>query len=255
MKQRDFTIRVYLQLIDAMRVAGYSFQRFDEFLLNPKSRVVILRHDVDKRPENSLMFAKLQFERGLKGVYYFRAKKCSWNEKIIREIAEMGHEIGYHYENLATVHGNLDKALIDFQFNIDKLRKIVPVSTICMHGSPLSKYDNRDIWKLANYREYQIIGEPYFDIDFNKMLYLTDTGRAWNAGESSIRDKVKTNFSFSFTSTVDILKSIDKNELPDKIMFNFHPQRWNENLVPWLIELFTQQAKNPIKKIINSIQT
>ena len=94
-----------------------------------------------------------------------------------------------------------------------------------------------------------------FDIDFNKMLYLTDTGISWNAGESSIRDKVKTNFSFSFTSTVDILKSIDKNELPDKIMFNFHPQRWNENLVPWLIELFTQQAKNPIKKIINSIQT
>jgi len=255
MIQRDFTIRVYLELIDALRISGYSFQRFDDYLLNPKSRVVILRHDVDKKPENSLFFAKLQFERGIKGVYYFRAKKCSWNERIIREIAKMGHEIGYHYENMATVHGNLDKAIIDFQSNLEQLRKIVPVSTICMHGSPLSKYDNRDIWKSVDYSEYQIIGEPYFDVDFNKMLYLTDTGRTWNAGESSIRDKVNTNFRFSFKSTINIIESIERNELPDQIMFNFHPQRWNEKLVPWVRELISQQVKNPIKKIINSIQT
>jgi hypothetical protein len=27
------------------------------------------------------------------------------------------------------------------------LRKIVPFDNICMHGIPLSKYDNRVIWK------------------------------------------------------------------------------------------------------------
>jgi len=58
-----------------------------------------------------------------------------------------------------------------------------------MHGSPLSKYDNRCIWKKHDYRIHGIIGEPYFDQDFKKVLYLTDTGRKWDGAGVSIRDK------------------------------------------------------------------
>jgi len=46
-----------------------------------------------------------------------------------------------------------------------------------MHGSPLSKYDNRKIWEKYDYRDYGIIAEPYFDIDFNEVFYMTDKGR------------------------------------------------------------------------------
>jgi len=59
-----------------------------------------------------------------------------------------------------------------------------------MHGSPLSKYDSRDLWKVYDYRDYGIIGEPYFDIDFSKVLYLTDTGRRWDGDKVNIRDRV-----------------------------------------------------------------
>ena len=41
-----------------------------------------------------------------------------------------------------------------------------------------------------DYRDYDIIGEPYFDLDFDEFFYLTDTGMRWNAGRFSIRDKV-----------------------------------------------------------------
>lgn len=44
-----------------------------------------------------------------------------------------------------------------------------------MHGSPLSKYDNREIWKKY---------------DFNQFFYLTDTGRRWD-GKYAVRDKVE----------------------------------------------------------------
>ena len=71
-------------------------------------------------------------------------------------------------------------AIDDFRLNLEKLRKFYPVKTICMHGSPLSKWDNRDLWKKYNYRDYGIIGEAYFDIDFGEVLYLTDTGRRWD---------------------------------------------------------------------------
>jgi|ERR1035437_5345325 hypothetical protein len=55
-----------------------------------------------------------------------------------------------------------------------------------MHGSPLSKYDSKDLWKKYNYRDYKIIGEPYFDVDFNKVFYLTDTGRRWDGEKVSV---------------------------------------------------------------------
>ncbi len=253
--QRDFTLHIYLKLINSLSSSGFSFQTFNEFLINPKTKVVLLRHDVDKKPENSLAFAKLQFELGIKGVYYFRAKKCSWNEKIIEEIASLGHEIGYHYENMATAKGNIDKAKVDFEMNLAQLRKIVKVSTICMHGSPFSKYDNRDIWKSIDYKKFGIIGEPYFDLDFDKTLYLTDTGRSWNARNTSIRDKVNSRHDFQFNSTDELISSIDNNELPNSIMINFHPQRWNENKVAWFTEIISQSVKNPIKRLVNSIQT
>jgi len=36
-------------------------------------------------------------------------------------------------------------AIDDFRLNLEKLQKLYPVKTICMHGSPLSKWDNRDL--------------------------------------------------------------------------------------------------------------
>ncbi len=68
-------------------------------------------------------------------------------------------------------------AIEDFELNLERFRKIYPVKTICMHGSPLSKYDNKEIWEKYDYRDYGIIAEPYFDIDFDEVFYITDTGR------------------------------------------------------------------------------
>ena len=78
---------------------------------------------------------------------------------------------------------------MSFRENLEKLRRVVPVETICMHGSPLSKYDNRKLWEKYDYRDFGIIGEPYFDVNFEEVLYLTDTGRRWDGDSVNIRDK------------------------------------------------------------------
>ena len=57
---------------------------------------------------------KFKMILGIKGVYYFRAVPESWDESIIKEIASLGHEIGYHYENLTTCNGNIEKGIIRF---------------------------------------------------------------------------------------------------------------------------------------------
>jgi hypothetical protein len=172
----DFTLAMYRLLLSKLWDAGYAFATFEYFLDKNRSfeKVVVLRHDVDKRPFNALKVAEIEHWMGIRASYYFRTVKTSFDEEVIRKIAGMGHEIGYHYENLSEMSKTrgvgsearlFELAFDDFKRNLEKLRTLTPVKTICMHGSPLSNWDNRNLWKRYDYHDYGIIGEPYFDLD------------------------------------------------------------------------------------------
>jgi len=192
---RDFSLTIYKKLLGEFIQAGYRFITFVEFVQSPdeKEKTIILRHDVDKKPLLSLRTAVLENELQIKGTYYFRVIKNELPRETIGRIAKMGHEIGYHYDDLNDAKGIEGKALELFSKNLAKLREIAPIKTICMHGSPLSKHDNRELWKSHDYLDFGIVGEPYFDIDFNDVMYLTDTGRRWDGGKVNIRDRVRGN--------------------------------------------------------------
>lgn len=245
----DFTVIKYKQLLESLNEQDFAFQTFQDFIQSAIPKSIILRHDVDLLPNNSLVFAKIQNQHKIKGVYYFRAVPESWDEKIITEISSLGHEIGYHYECLTTTNGNLEKGIQDFDKNLKALRELAPVTTICMHGSPMSKYDSKDLWKHYKYQDFGIIAEPYFDVDFKKVFYLTDTGRKWDGDKVSVRDKVNSGFDLSFHNTNEIIAASKNNILPSQIMFTFHPQRWNDNKFLWAKELVVQNIKNQVKKI------
>ena len=254
---RDFTVKKYIKLLKSLLESSFSFQTYNDYLTSMKSRSIILRHDVDLLPQNSLRFAQIQHELGIKGTYYFRAVPESWDENIIKKIHDMGHEIGYHYECLTTTQGNIELAIKDFEMNLKRLRELVPVNTICMHGSPRSPYDSKDLWKKYSYKNFGILGEPYFDTDFSQVLYLTDTGRRWNGDKVSVRDKVNSNSSqlnlsskFNFRHTNEIILAAKESKLPEQILFTFHPQRWTDKLFPWFKELVWQNVKNIVKKNI-----
>lgn len=253
----DFTIHKYRQLLNTLIEQGYQFQTFSEYLTKPSSRSIVLRHDVDKRPQNSLKLAKLESDLGLKGVYNFRIVPKSWDKDIIKAIFSLGHEIGYHYEDLALNNGNFQKAIKNFELNLERIRNLAPVSTITMHGSPTSPHDSRDLWEKFDYKDLGLIGEPYFDIDFSKVLYLTDTGRRWDGSKVSIRDKVNPKMiqqlevkGYSIHSTNDIIRAARENALPDAIMFTIHPQRWHSRGALWLQEYVMQNAKNIAKRML-----
>ncbi|KAB2906983.1 MAG: hypothetical protein F9K26_12860 [Ignavibacteriaceae bacterium] len=231
----------------------YEFQTFADYLSESEKKVIIFRHDVDLRPLNALDTAKLEADLGVSGVYNFRIIPETFKPDIIKEIADLGHEIGYHYEDMDLVKAdNLDRhidlAYESFQRNLEKLRKIVPITTICMHGSPRAKYDNKMIWTKYDYRELGIKGEPYLDIDFNEFHYLTDTGRRWNGDKVSVRDKVNSKFNFNLKTTQDVINAIP--QFPDKIMITIHPQRWENKLLPWTRELVSQNLKNVVKWLL-----
>ena len=158
----DFTQQTYSHLLNTLKDNRFTFQPYNEFLSQPGKKSVVMRHDVDLLPQNSLQTAKIEHDLGFHGTYYFRIVPQSFNESIIHQIAGLGHEIGYHYEDLTLAKGNLDKAIQSFEQNLSLLRKIVPVTTACMHGSPRSPWDSKDLWKHYNYRDYGITWRTLF---------------------------------------------------------------------------------------------
>ena len=253
----DFTREKYRQFVSQLKSCGYEFITYRQYCEgNLPERFVILRHDVDMKPQNSLEVARDEMHMDVKASYYFRVVPESWDVAIIKEIDSLGHEVGYHYESLTTCKGDLKKAFEDFKFNLERLRKLVPVDTICMHGSPRSQYDSKDLWKHYDYRSEGIIGEPYLTSDFSKMLYLTDTGRRWDGYKVSVRDKIEgvqeewDAKGWTFHITDDIIAALQQDRLPDRIMITTHPQRWNDYGSEWVKELIVQNLKNIVKRLI-----
>jgi len=284
----DFTLKTYKSLLEAFRTAGYSFFTFEEYCDGARAeRMVVLRHDVDLRPGNSLRTAELEHELGIKATYYFRAVPESLDQEVLLRIAELEHEIGYHYESLTTCGGDVEAAYTDFCANLAMIRLLAPVRTICMHGSPRSPYDSKDIWKRYSYKGLGLVGEPYMDTDFMDMFYLTDTGRCWDGFKVSVRDKIPERQDdwvcegLVYHSTSDLIAAIDGlqsqpaavsaqdrapsqasqsrpfsgpaqeralHPLPPHLMMTTHPQRWTSAFIPWLKELVMQNLKNVVKK-------
>jgi len=294
----DFTLRVLRDLLTALHREGYAFMTVNDFTASNKpveGKHLILRHDVDKKPVNSLVVAGIESELGIKGTYYFRIVPESLDTDIARAIASMGHEVGYHYEDMdlesrkskveSRKSGNkgeedlVKMAFASFRNNLDRMREVVPVNTICMHGSPLSRYDSRLMWKYFDYRETGVSAEPYFDIPLDKMLFLTDTGRRWDGSEVSVRDRVYNRSEsyyagwvrkpvpgsamamtekgeafqeqYRFRRTSEISATLMAKRLPEAIILTIHPQRWSNNIMDWTVELLAQNAKNQLKYLIS----
>lgn len=241
----DFTPQIYKSLVQSLLDAGYRFQTFEEMLSRPvDGKVVVLRHDIDKLPYNAITLGEIEHDLGVKATYYIRIVKATWNEDVIKQLIRLGHEVSYHYEDLTITRGDYEKAWAHFKKHFDRIRAFYPAKTVCMHGSPLSKWDNRKLWEKYDYRELDIIGEPYFDVDYTKMLYVTDTGRSWNKSEVSVRDKVPGGLQVNIKSTDHFIRLVKDNALPDRIMINTHPQRWFPFGAGWMKELVFQNIKN-----------
>lgn len=251
----DFTPAAYTRLLEALQAAEYASQTITGFIDNPTCKAVLFRHDVDLLPKNALAMAKLEHELGIVSTYYFRAVPESWDEGIIRQIYQLRHEIGYHYESLSSCRGDFSKAFADFKANLGSLRELVPVKTTCMHGSPLSGIDNLDLLRNYDYKSLGLVAEPYLDLDFDQIFYLTDTGRRWDGWKVSVRDKMLQQEKWVqqglvFHTTWDIIRATERGKLPDKVMMTVHPQRWTDNPVEWVKELVWQNVKNVIKALM-----
>jgi hypothetical protein len=197
----DFTVDKYTELCRTIRNSKYSCLTLAEYLKvqpgAPGRSYLILRHDIDRSPLRALEVARVESQYNLKATYYFRVQKATYVPEIIDQIAGLGHEIGYHYETLDKCQGNYLSAQSLFSEELAFFRKRYDVKTVCAHGNPLTRYDNKTIWKNLRLSEFDLLGEAFLSLDFNRFAYFSDSGRTWLDDRSQKmpgKDQVETAF-------------------------------------------------------------
>jgi hypothetical protein len=252
---RDFTLKKYESLVQSIKNTDYTVSTVYDFLKSPPKKCVILRHDVDRAINRNLEMARLEHKYGIKSTYYFRHVEETFKPDVIIQIAKMGHEIGFHYEVMDKANGNPEKAIEIFLKELEDLRKVTEIHTVCMHGNPLKSWSNRDLWKKYNFKDFGIAGEPYFSIDYNKVFYLTDTGRTWADLKIRVKDTIDRSITGEdkspvnaglkpiISSTDDVIQLIQSQKIP-QICLLVHPNRWCDDYSGWAKELLFQSIKN-----------
>jgi hypothetical protein len=245
----DFTFEKYSVLCNELINSGYTILTVREYLSSrPKKEYAIIRHDVDTKPDRALRMAQLEHNMGISSTYYFRHTPEIFKPQIIQEVANLGHEIGYHYEVLSKTNGDYPKAIILFKEELNDLKKISPISTICMHGSPLSPYDNRDLWNVYDFREYGIEGEAYLSMDAD-MYYCSDTGWRWDK-KHKVRDHLQGNREFDAKTTDDIILAVRERRVPSLYLL-VHPGNWSTNTPEWIAAWGMNLAGNTVKSLVS----
>lgn len=225
MNIRDFTFGHYGRLLDTALDNGYTFYTVDEYLGRAEhdAPYAIVRHDVDRKVGTARSMARTEAERDVSTTYYFRTS--TFSPETSDEVSGLGHEIGYHYEDLVKTRGDFEAAHERFGRNLAWFREHAEVTTICPHGSPLSPHHNLDMWRGEySIEEYDLLGEAYLSVDtanddLMKPSYVSDTGREWGSEITGFG---------RVTTTDDLVTAIDSGSC-DRLYLLVHPGRWSRH--------------------------
>lgn len=257
--KKDFTFEMYEKLLEAGLDAEYEHLTVRDYCSCnelPK-HFIIHRHDVDRKPKNALKMAKIERDHGISSTYYFRTIKNTFKPDIISKIDSLGHEIGYHYEDLDRAGGDIKNAIISFEKELERLRQITKIETICMHGNSLRSWNNKDMWKDISFESYDLLGEAYLSIDFMDVEYFSDTGRTWKDTEIGplfydfspvIYGDTKNDIgkNYEADTTWKIIDLISSSQI-DRMCILSHPNRWADNRIEWHIEHAKDSLTNSAK--------
>lgn len=237
MNFRGFSVSDYERLIEAALASGWTFLTVREYLeaSTLPENFVVLRHDVDRKVANARALARVEAARGVAATYYFRTS--TFEPAVAREFEEMGHEVGYHYEDLAATDGDRPAAERRFAENLADFREAASVRTVCAHGNALSSQYNPDLWKgrLDELPEYGLLGEAYLSMEIgpeSDVYYLSDTNRTWETAlidfgiDASTSDLLTVPGVDGIDSTDDLIAALEARPCRGLYVLA-HPSRWS----------------------------
>ena len=188
MTECGFTFRHYDEALALARDSGYSFSTLgDSDQSQGRERLILLRHDLDY-PEirKALSCAEIENRLGMKATYFVRVHSDEYNPfgfktyHGLRQILDMGHEIGLHYEHLdfCNITGEDPAEVIAKDKQLLELILDIKVKGIAGHGS-WTGIVNWGFWKGRHYSDFGFEYDAYEEKFMNSMLYIDESLRRW----------------------------------------------------------------------------
>jgi hypothetical protein len=249
-----FWLHDYERMIDSVRRLGLRPRGVKDFLAAPDPRSAIIRHDVDRRLPMAVQMAMREAAMGFHSTYYFRCTGAGvFPEEACRRVAALGHEVGYHYEDLSRMRGDRVAAMTAFRSHLAALRRIVPCATVSMHGSPLSVHDNRTLLDEAALRECALVGDATNTLRQFNPVYFTDTGGTWNDSSVNFRDFVGQMKERCDPLRHAELEAVVRAHPADCLTFNLHPERWAADSRQYVVADASDRAARLAKRVIKML--
>lgn len=186
----EFTYAGYANMISLLRDNGYAICGYNDWMKYDKC--VILRHDEDSSLGYSLNFAEFEQRLGVKSTYFIMLSTDHYNISsakntlLLRDIKNMGHDIGLHFDEAryAAAQSHKMDILQAVEEEIAIMTKItdIQVSAVSMHMPSRETLD-------ANY-EFKNAINSYSQTFFKDFKYLSDSSCHWR---EPVIDIIKSN--------------------------------------------------------------
>ena len=198
-----YTYNYFKSIINAALENNWEFLSFNEYLDSKnKTKVCILRHDIDQDLNAALKMSKIEKSMGIKANYFFMIRSGDYNllqlesKNILRTIQKNNHHIGLHFHfdkklNIKQINNQLE---LEYKFFKDEFS--LENTFVSLH-QPLKKILNKKLRLSRNH--------SYDDKLFKRITYRSD---------SNLR----------LTNEACLLEYFKKEN--DNIQLLIHPQWW-----------------------------
>lgn len=187
----EFTFGAYKRLIETIIKNGYqvsSYKNVEEY-----DKTVILRHDIDFSPSNAINIARIESELGVKSIYFVLISTEFYNVfsketfELLKQILEMGHEIGLHFDEQRYNINSLEqmKDYVSKEVSILQNALDTEVNVVSMHRP--SRF------VLNNNIKFKNLINSYNKKYFEEMKYISDSRMYWREDVMDILNSNKYN--------------------------------------------------------------
>lgn len=181
-----FTYEAYGNLLNLLKSNGYEFKGYSDW--NGSKKCVIMRHDIDDDIGMAYNLAAFERDGGVSSTFFVILTSDLYNvfskknADLLKEIADLGHEIGLHFDEMRypEIIGDVDGIREKIIWEAGVLSEAVgkKICTVSMHR-PSKNILDADI-------EIPGILNSYSKTYFKDFKYLSDSRRRWRESVEDI---------------------------------------------------------------------
>lgn len=196
---------------------------------------VAIKHDVETNVKRAQEIAFIEARHGIRSTFFVQAELLENNLSRLSAIANLGHEVTYHYDVLDANKGDINKATQEFADTVKKFEQAgFSVTSVCPHGNPMMNRDgwssNKDFFrdvgvstKFADIFDLVVQGKERIARDYT---YVSDAGYGFKIINDITGNDKSPAEDMSLAGIDDVLKLINQH---DAVVISTHPHRWNSS--------------------------